>query len=140
MGQNRNGNEGQEHDQHVRVGRAIPGSTLHTDEAAAYARIGGLFYDHHAINHSAGEYVYGDVHTNSIESVWALLKRGLMGVYHHASPKHLGRYVDEFTFRLNDGNVQRHTMDRMDSFISACAGRRITYKELTHEEASAPRP
>lgn len=107
------------------------GSTLHTDEAAAYARIGGLFYTHHAINHGAGEYVNGDVYTNGIESVWALLKRGLLGVYHHASPKHLGRYVDEFTFRLNDGNVQRHTLDRMDSFIQACAGRRITYKDLT---------
>lgn len=69
--------------------------------------------------------------TNSIESVWAVLKRGLHGVYHHASPKHLGRYVNEFTFRLNDGNVKRMTMDRMDSFIRACAGRRITYKELT---------
>lgn len=111
--------------------RVEVGSTLHTDEAAAYARIGGLFYTHHAINHGAGEYVNGDVYTNGIESVWALLKRGLMGVYHHASPKHLGRYVDEFTFRLNDGNVQRHTMDRMDSFIAACAGRRITYKNLT---------
>lgn len=119
--------------------RVEVGSTLHTDEAAAYARIGGLFYTHHAINHSAGEYVHGDVYTNSIESVWALLKRGLHGVYHHASAKHLGRYVDEFTFRLNDGNVQRHTMDRMNSFVQACAGRRITYKELTHEEASSPR-
>lgn len=107
------------------------GSTLHTDEASAYARIGGLFYEHQAINHSAGEYVNGDVYTNGIESVWALLKRGLMGVYHHASPKHLGRYVDEFTFRLNDGNVQRHTIDRIDSLTAACAGRRLTYKNLT---------
>lgn len=111
--------------------RVEVGSTLHTDEAAAYGGIGGLFFDHETINHSAGEYVRGDVTTNSIESVWAVLKRGLTGVYHHASPKHLGRYVNEFTFRLNDGNVKRMTMARMDSFIKACAGRRITYKELT---------
>ena len=106
------------------------GSTLHTDEAAAYGGIGGLFYQHETINHGAGEYARGDVTTNSIESVWAVLKRGLHGVYHHASPKHIGRYVNEFTFRLNDGNVKRQTLARLDSFIDACAGRRITYKEL----------
>jgi transposase-like protein len=107
------------------------GSTLHTDEAAAYGNVGGLFFKHETINHGAGEYVRGNVTTNSIESVWAVLKRGLNGVYHHASPKHLGRYVNEFTFRLNDGNVKRMTLARMDSFIRACAGRRITYKEQT---------
>lgn len=106
------------------------GSTLHTDEAAAYGGIGGLFFQHATINHGAGEYSRDGVTTNSIESVWAVLKRGLHGVYHHASAKHLGRYVNEFTFRLNDGNVKRMTMARLDSFIRACAGRRITYKEL----------
>jgi hypothetical protein len=60
-----------------------------------------------------------------------VLKRGLHGVYHHASPKHIARYVDEFTFRLNDGNVKIHTLDRLESFIRATAGRRITYAELT---------
>lgn len=100
-------------------------------EAIGSSPIIGPFYEHHAINHSAGEYVNGDVYTNGIESVWALLKRGLMGVYHHASPKHLGRYVDEFTFRLNDGAVERHTLARIDSLTTACAGRRLTYKGLT---------
>jgi ISXO2-like transposase domain len=71
------------------------------------------------------------VTTNSIESVWAVLKRGLHGVYHHASPKHIGRYVNEFTFRLNDGNVKRQTLDRLNSMIAATVGRRITYQELT---------
>lgn len=107
------------------------GSTLNTDEATAYNGIGGLFFRHEAINHSAGEYVRAGVSTNSIESVWAVLKRGLHGVYHHASPKHLGRYVNEFTFRLNDANCQRHTLERLNSFIAATVGRRITYKELT---------
>jgi transposase-like protein len=103
------------------------GSTLHTDEAAAYGGIGGLFFDHATVNHGAGEYSRDGVTTNSIESVWAVLKRGLHGVYHHASPKHIGRYVNEFTFRLNDGNVKRQTMARLYSFVTACAGRRITY-------------
>ena len=48
--------------------------------------------------------------TNGIESVFAVLKRGIHGVYHHTSPKHLARYVDEFAFRLNEGNVKSHTL------------------------------
>ena len=52
-------------------------------------------------------------------------------MYHHASEKHLKRYVDEFTFRLNDGNVQRHTLERLDSFVAVTANKRLTYKELT---------
>ena len=112
--------------QHVEVG-----STLHTDEHGAYRDIGGLFFSHDTVNHSQKEFVREGVTTNSIESVFAVLKRGLIGVYHHASPKHLGRYVDEFTFRLNEGDVKRHTLQRLDSFVDAVVGKRITYKELT---------
>ncbi len=111
--------------QHVEVG-----STLHTDEAGAYAGIGDSGLSHNAVNHSAGEYVRDDVTTNGIESVFAVLKRGLIGVYHHASPKHLGRYVDEFSFRLNEGNVKNHTLTRLDSFVTVIAGKRLTYKAL----------
>ncbi len=111
--------------------RVAVGSTLHTDEATAYNGLDGLFFRHEAINHSGGEYVRGNVTTNSIESVFAVMKRGVLGVYHHTSRKHLGRYVNEFAFRLNDGNCQRHTLDRLDSFVRATAGKRITYSELT---------
>jgi len=106
------------------------GSTIYTDEYGAYNDLDGLFYRHERVNHSAGEFARGPVSTNSIESVWAVLKRGLHGVYHHASKKHLFRYVDEFTFRLNEGNVARHTMERLDSFVVASAGKRLTYKRL----------
>ena len=106
------------------------GSRLNTDEAAAYRGLDGLFFDHRSVTYSAGEFVNGEDTTNSIESVWAVMKRGLHGVYHHASPKHLGRYVDEFAFRLNEGNVARHTLDRLDSFIVNVAGKRLTYKAL----------
>lgn len=68
---------------------------------------------------------------NSIESVWAVLKRGLHGVYHHASPKHLDRYVQEFAWRLNEGNVKRHSLDRLASFVDAIVGKRLTYARLT---------
>ena len=107
------------------------GSTVHTDEHSAYAGLDQLTFKHETVNHGAGEYVRGSVTTNSIESVWAVLKRGLHGIYHQCSEKHLGRYVDEFAFRLNDGNVRRHTLARLDSFIKATVGNRITYKELT---------
>ena len=107
------------------------GSTLYSDQHGAYSGIGGLFFRHASVNHSQGEWRRGNVSTNSIESVWALLKRGLHGVYHHASKKHLHRYVDEFTFRLNFGNVRIHTLQRLDSFVAAVAGKRLTYAELT---------
>lgn len=118
------------------VGAAIfkhveEGSTLHTDEAPVYADMDGLFYRHEAINHGAGQYRRGVVTTNSIESVFAVLKRGVLGVFHHISRKHTGRYVDEFTFRLNEGNVKNHTLDRLASFVDAVAGKRLTYAELT---------
>jgi ISXO2-like transposase domain/Helix-turn-helix domain len=79
------------------------GSTLHTDEAGVYSGIGDMFFDHDTVNHSEGEFARDGVTTNSVESVFAVLKRGLIGVYHHASQKHLGRYVNEFTFRLMRG-------------------------------------
>jgi transposase-like protein len=105
-------------------------STLNTDEFAGYRGLGGLFFDHETINHGASEFVRDGVTTNSIESVFAVLKRGLIGVYHHASPKHLHRYVDEFAFRLNEGDVKRHTLDRLESFVKGVAGKRLTYKAL----------
>jgi transposase-like protein len=106
------------------------GSTINTDEAGAYEGLHSLWFNHETVNHKAGEFVRNDVTTNGIESVFAVLKRGLIGVYHHASQKHLGRYVDEFAFRLNEGNVKHHTVTRLDSFVSATAGKRLTYKTL----------
>lgn len=106
------------------------GSTINTDEAGAYENLGALSFKHETVNHKAGEFARDDVTTNSIESVFAVLKRGLIGVFHHASPKHLGRYVDEFTFRLNEGNVKNHTLTRLDSFVDGTAGKRLTYRGL----------
>jgi transposase-like protein len=104
------------------------GSTLMTDEAVAYK--GLVVLQHESVNHLAGEYARGAVSTNGIESVWALLKRGIYGTWHQVSTKHLARYVDEVAFRLNAGNVERHTLDRLDSFIIAVDGKRLTYARL----------
>jgi transposase-like protein len=108
-----------------------PGSTVHTDEAPVYGDLDGLFYKHKTVNHSAGQFVYEQASVNGIESVWAVLKRGIHGVYHQVTPKHLGRYVDEFAFRLNDGNVNIHTLNRLDAMIRAATGKRLTYERLT---------
>jgi transposase-like protein len=105
-----------------------PGSAIHTDEFAAYHGLDG--FTHESVNHGAGEFVRGDVTTNSIESFFAVFKRGVYGTFHHVSPKHMHRYVDEFSFRLNEGNVKRHTTQRIDSFVDGTAGKRLTYKDL----------
>jgi transposase-like protein len=105
-----------------------PGSTLHTDEFAAYRGLTGFI--HETVNHGASEFVRDGVTTNGIESVWAVLKRGIYGTFHHVSDKHLGRYVDEFTFRLNEGNVERHTLQRLESFVDGTSGKRLTYRRL----------
>ena len=105
------------------------GSVVYTDEAAAYQ--GMRHRSHWTVKHSANEYVKGMAHTNGIESVWAVLKRGLHGTYHHVSVKHLGKYVDEFTFRLNEGNVKIPTMKRLDCLVKGAIGKRLTYQDLT---------
>ena len=116
---------------HQEIGNNVePGSTLYTDDHGGYKNMHEVGFTHETVNHSSGEYVRGRVSTNGIESVWAVMKRGIYGVYHQVSPKHLNRYVDEFTFRLNDGNVKRRTLDRLSTLAKATAGKRLTYKKL----------
>jgi transposase-like protein len=106
-----------------------PSSVVMTDEHAGYVGLNSgdptLGFAHLSVSHSTGEYSRDGVNTNSIESVWALLKRGIYGTWHQVSAKHLDRYVDEVAFRLNAGNVERHTLDRLDSFVGAVDGKRL---------------
>ena len=106
------------------------GATVYTDEHKGY---GGLHtaYQHQTVRHSAKEYVNGMAHTNGIESVWALLKRGFNGVYHHWSVKHCHAYVNEFAFRMNEGNCKIDTQGRLDSLFTVMVGKKTTYRELT---------
>ena len=106
------------------------GSTVYTDDHRGYIGLDGLFYRHQSVKHSAKEYVNGMAHTNGIESVWAVLKRGYNGTFHHFSTKHLQRYINEFTFRLNEGNCEVNTIDRMEAFIKGIGGKRIAYRDL----------
>ncbi len=103
-------------------------STLCTDEARFYQGVTG--YPRLMVNHSVGEFVNGMASTSGIESVWAVLKRGYHGTFHHFSHKHLHRYVNEFTFRLNDGNVKIDTMDRMNAVVGGMRDKRLSYKDL----------
>ena len=105
------------------------GASVVTDEFAAYNGLTDKGYTHHRINHSAGEYVrHYCIHTNGIESFWALLKRGHYGIYHFMSPKHLHRYVNEFAFRQNTKDAG--TMGFIAATIARMDGKRLTYKGL----------
>ena len=100
---------------------------LATDAHAAYASLTG-YPQHEIVNHNAGQYRRGRAHTNSIESVWALLKRQIIGIHHYVSPKHLQRYVDEMTWRLNRRDL--NVTGRMNDLFNHVEGR-LTYKALT---------
>ena len=106
------------------------GSTIYTDEHRGYVGLDGVFYDHKSAKHSVGEYVVGDCHTNDIESVWAVLKRGIYGTYHHVSKKHLHRYVNEAAFRLNEGAVDNMLMDRISAICTQSVNIILPYAKL----------
>lgn len=99
---------------------------IYTDEWLGYKGLQRI-YDHSYIKHNQGEYVNGRVHTNTIEGFWSLLKRGIVGIYHFTSKKHLQMYVDEFAFRYNTRNDS--TQMRFNEFLGNLENR-LTYKEL----------
>ena len=102
------------------------GIQVYTDEARAYEGLKAHF--HQAVRHSAGEYVNGQAHTNGIESLWAMLKRGIDGVYHHVSTKHLHRYTNEFSGRHNYRPLG--TMEQITSVIGGMNGKRLRFADL----------
>ena len=105
-----------------------------TDDWAAYKGIGEEFEGgHHVVNHSAGEYARGDVHTNNAESYFALLKRGVTDSFHHVSKKHLGKYCDEFSFRWTNRKIEDG--ERTAQVIKQIRGKKLVYKTSKHEEA-----
>ena len=76
-------------------------ASIMTDEAGQYGSVSDKFVDHETVNHGQGEYVRGDVHTNTVEGYFSIFKRGMKGVYQHCAKKHLHRYLAEFDFRYN---------------------------------------
>jgi transposase-like protein len=100
-----------------------------TDEAGQYAHLGKEFASHEFVNHSAGQYGRGSVHTNTIEGFYSIFKRGMTGVYQHCSEKHLHRYVAEFDFRYsNRVALGVGDMERAEKLAKGIVGRRLTYR------------
>jgi transposase-like protein len=105
-----------------------PGSAIMTDEHGSFVGLSARYY-HHRVNHSAGEYVRDFcIHTNGIESVWALLKRQIIGVHHVVSPKHLSRYLDEMTWRFN--RRAQAEGQRLNNLLVAADRGPLTYRAL----------
>lgn len=98
-----------------------------TDEWRSYRGLDREFAGHQFVSHSEGEYVRGAVHTNTVESYFAILKRGVNGVYHRVSPAHLHRYLNEFDFRYN----ARHITDgaRTALALAGAEGKRLKYAD-----------
>ena len=108
----------------INVDRA---SWLMTDEHSGYKAVGSEFTGHGVVTHSKGEYVRAGVfHTNTIEGYFSLLKRGIIGVYHHVSEAHLKRYCAEFDFRYNTRKL--NDFERAETALLGAVGKRLTYR------------
>jgi transposase-like protein len=104
------------------------GAQVVTDDAPAYNRL-EMKFNHFVINHSEGVYAKGKIHTNTIEGFWSHLKRGIIGIYHQVSYKHLNKYCGEFAFRYNTRKLSEAT--RFDLSLAQSVGRRLKYARLT---------
>ena len=113
---------------------AAPDAAVYTDEHRSYQ---GLPH-HQAVKHSVGQYVNGQVSTQGIDSFWSMVKRGYIGTFHHFSPKHLDRYVQEFAGRHN---VRPHdTTDQMAALARGATGKRLRYQDLIAGGPAYPPP
>jgi len=103
---------------------------LMTDETRVYNKIGKEFLSHEKVNHSAGEYARGDVTTNTVESSFAILKRGLYGTFHHVSEQHLQRYATEFDFKWNHrSKLGFSDLERTIKTLKGIVGKRLMYRD-----------
>ena len=101
---------------------------IFTDEWPSYSGIGGGTIRHETVNHSQEEYVRGEVHTNTAESIWSLLKRSIIGTFHHVSVKHLDAYLDELAWRQGNRNNPGIFIHTLAQLVSA---EHVEYRELT---------
>lgn len=114
---------------------------LMTDGEGQYRLVSSMFKSHDTVNHSIGEYVRGDAHTNTVEGYFSIRKRGIIGTFHSVSPQHLQRYVNEFDFRYNhrqtkvkiDGKWQlvgHSDAERTTALLKGISGKRLTYRRI----------
>jgi hypothetical protein len=120
---------------------------LMTDEGRIYINVGKEFAEHNTVNHSAKEYARGDAHVNTLESFFNILKRGLVGTYHHVGEQHLQRYVKEFGFRYNHRETRIKIKgkwtkagfsdeQRAESALKGIAGKRLTYRRTAGQQTA----
>jgi transposase-like protein len=107
-----------------------PEAVIMSDDYSAYDSLNKTFKDHKVVKHSQQEYVRGEVHTNTIEGFWSMMKRGINGIYHHVSKEHLHRYTDEFAYRYN--SRKSSDPERFEKFFDRVEGR-LTYAQLVPE-------
>ena len=108
------------------VVKTVKNAMVYTDAWVGYKQVNKI-YDHLFVKHNEGEYVNGRIYTNTIEGFWSILKRGIVGIYHFTSRKHIQKYVDEFVFRYNTRNNNEH--QRFNLFLQNTE-HRLTYNEL----------
>ena len=112
-------------------------SYLMTDDSTVYPKLGEVFAGHGTVNHSIEEYVRGHFwHTNTVENYFSILKRGIVGTYHHVSQQHLKRYLGEFDFRYNE-RVALGVNDwtRAERLAKGITGKRLTYRRTRKQQA-----
>ena len=120
----------------ILVEQISPKSHLRTDESGVYWSVGEGFAIHHTVNHSADEYVRGDAYTNTVEGYFSILKRGIVGVYHHVSEEHLKRYLAEFDFRYNERiALGVDDVERTSRALRGIVGKRLTYRTTDRARA-----
>ena len=111
-------------------------TSLMTDGEGQYRILVDMFGTHEFVNHGIGEYVRGGAHTNTVESYFALLKRGITGTFHHVSQQHLKRYLGEFDFRYNQRSALGvEDSERADNMLRGAVGKRLTYQETNRVRA-----
>ena len=104
-------------------------SVLNTDESPLYKAVGKEFLGHMTTKHSAGEYVRGGVHSNTVENYFSVFKRGMKGTYQHCAEKHLHRYLAEFDFRYNNRiGLGVNDTERASNALMGVVGKRLTYQ------------
>lgn len=106
-------------------------SDVISDDHPSYPAAAAIFAQHSTVNHSAGEYVRGDIYTNTIEGVFSVFKRGMIGTYQHCGEQHLQRYLNEFDFRYSN-RVKLGISDEMraDKALKGIQGKRLTYRRI----------
>ncbi|QQR52174.1 IS1595 family transposase [bacterium] len=106
-------------------------ATVYTDEHMPYRTLPKLGYKHESVNHGSKEFVNGMASTNTAESFWSHLKRGIDGIYHHVSAKHLQKYCDEYSYRWNTKDMADG--ERFEDWFSNINGKRLMYKSLINK-------